>query len=227
MAKARGKRARVEQEEEEEETMPIFTLDGEFSHIKFTSIEARERFLSLEHRLKPTRFLCTTTMSQLHLMDDLNVLLKATGCSGLATINAKTYKELTLEFMSSFAYNEARDNVSYRLKNTTCSMSLARFGKKIGASSTGEHRPAKANVGHDEMWKELTGKERAKGAKFTAHSIQHLVIRLWCKLVGHTYFARDEANNLTRLELDILYGAIGPKAIKYNVAHYVASMLTS
>jgi len=92
----------------------------------------------------------------------------------------------------------------------------------IDASATGKSRPAKAKVGHDEMWKELTGKDRAKGAKFPAHLIQHPVIRLWCKLIGHTYFARDEANNLTRLELDILYGEIGPKAIKYNVAHYVA-----
>jgi len=55
--------------------------------------------------------------------------------------------------------------------------------------------------------------------------IQHPVIRLFMRMLVDVFFGRDEPNNLTSIEVDILYGALGPQPFASNIAYYIANHL--
>jgi len=227
MVRASTKRARIDSEEEGETNQaPAAPYQGNKVVIKFKSENSRERFMSLEPRLKtPTRCVGGMSLSHLKLAKEFNWLCKQSGCFSLARLNEPTYKELTLEFLSSFELDAKTRNVSYRINNKDFNLGMDTFGEILNVSSRGAsyvvRKPRETK--HDAFWESISGE--AKFTKMRTKMIQHPVIRFFMRALVDVYFGRDEINNLTSIEVDILMGAIGPTPFKVNMAFYIADHL--
>jgi len=95
--------------------------------------EQKERFLKLiPVDMTSTRFLSTTMAQRFGMADELRKLFIATGLRSFYGMSELAYRNLTLEFMSSFEVDEPSRSLSYRIFGVQVDTTVDKFASHFG-----------------------------------------------------------------------------------------------
>jgi ATHILA ORF-1 family len=139
---------------------PVVMRDNE-QEVKYNSL--------LKRKLITTRFACEQTLRTLGLLDDVYDLLQKIDIWHFATRTEKTYKQPTLEFLSSLKVDKNAKKMMYRLCGEEFQISDTELNKFLQFPTEGEEKAP-----HDENFRMLLTDE--KGATSTT-KLQHPAFR--------------------------------------------------
>jgi ATHILA ORF-1 family len=123
----------------------------------------------LKRKLITTRFVCENTLKTLGLLDDVYELLQKIDLWHFAVRTEKTYRQPTLEFLSSLKVDRTARKMTYRLCGEEFHLGVTELNKFLGFPTEGEEKAP-----HEENFRMLLTNE--KGATSTT-KLRHPTIR--------------------------------------------------
>ncbi|KAI5435278.1 hypothetical protein KIW84_021915 [Lathyrus oleraceus] len=166
----------------------------------------REQFERFQHRgVTSTRYPDSTCLQQLGLLQGIEWMLRLADLTFLCTHNQPTYPSLTLEFLSSYAYNTPTGEDEFLTGTATFRMFNTEYSLSQNQLSTMLQFP----IEDANNWEEL----------LVSH-IHNPTIRYFIRILQNTVFGRPNNSKVNAKELFFLECVFEPNA-KVNAASFL------
>ncbi|KAL2895233.1 NADH-quinone oxidoreductase subunit F [Bienertia sinuspersici] len=202
--------------------------DIDFPNTKFRDAEHFLRFQCLKlRRIVATRFFSDECATALGIKSDLEWLFERVGWTNLMMNRYFTFRELTLEFLSSFQQNTVKipkgqlPGVRFRMFNREFYKTIDEFGDFYGL-------PRGGNVNYynsdpSMVWRQITGSNDYNPQSSKASRIQNPVFRYLQRLMANTIFGRHDSQGTVReWEMEMLQSMLYPPEVPVSTASYIA-----
>ncbi|KAL9236187.1 hypothetical protein vseg_010888 [Gypsophila vaccaria] len=156
-----------------------FLSEVGYGHIQFQDNEEKSKLLVMQSRpMSLTKFIGHETLKALGLKKEIKKLLKLSRCRILFCMCEHTYYCITLEFLSSYYFEEEVFAVNFRIFEIGHCFYLKEWGNVIGCRSVGSISSIDPRDGTNILWNAITTLYRVGGVncKFRVHMIHHPVI---------------------------------------------------
>ncbi|WCJ37637.1 hypothetical protein M5689_018756 [Euphorbia peplus] len=206
---------------------------------KFSDPSAQETFEFIaDIPFGSPRSICWDSIKKLGLADSVKELVDKGGFQSFFEMVEPSYKELTLEFLSTFKVNPKITNpdvefhFQFRLMGHTQNPSLNTFNVLLGCVPDDEavieeyaHFLTAAPKDFDPhvFWKQISGEDNFDSKLAKGTSILEYPMRYLHKLVSGTIFARENHANVTLLDLTTLWSMVTGRRL--NLGHYFGEYL--
>jgi hypothetical protein len=193
-----------------------------FGNIIFRSEDdnyQREQFERFQQRgVTSTRYPDSTCLQQLGLLQGIEWMLRLADLTFLCTHNQPTYPSLTLEFLSSYAYNTPAGEdefltgtATFRMFNTEYSLTQNQLSTMLQFSTEGQVYP---RIPPDLNWntvavftlfKKISGLDAYNWEELLLSHIHNPTIRYFIRILQNTVFGRPNNNKVNAKELFFLH----------------------
>ena len=176
----------------------------------------KARFATLSARpMVPTRYPDQSCMEALGIEPSIRYLCNQLGWDYYADDVHKTYRNLTLEFLSSMDYNprvgegDERGCLSFRLFGTEYTLTIKEFGDLLGFQ-TGPTAITEFPLSYymdrdiDKFWQDITDRASLDPSTQLSRKIHNPAFRYFEMILCHTFFGRSYCDHLVTAE-EILF----------------------
>ncbi|KAI5401167.1 hypothetical protein KIW84_065857 [Lathyrus oleraceus] len=208
-----------------------------FGNIIFRSEDdnyQREQFERFQQRgVTSTRYPDSTCLQQLGLLQGIEWMLRLADLTFLCTHNQPTYPSLTLEFLSSYAYNTPTGEdefltgtATFRMFNTEYSLSQNQLSTMLQFPIEGQvypRIPPNLNwntIAAFDLFRKISGVDANNWEELLVSNIHNPTIRYFIRILQNTGFGRPNNNKVNAKELFFLECVFEPNA-KVNAASFL------
>ncbi|XP_058762818.1 uncharacterized protein LOC131636188 [Vicia villosa] len=185
-------------------------LDGMV--VVFRDEAQRARFTALSARpMVPTRYPDQSCMEALGIEPSIRYLCNQLGWNDYADDVHKTYRNLTLEFLSSLDYNpwvgegDGRGRINFILFSTEYTLNIKEFGDLLGFQ-TGPTAITEMPLNYflsrdiDKLWQDITDGASLDPSTQLSRKIHNPAFRYFEIILCHTFFGRSYGDHLVTAE---------------------------
>ncbi|KAI5403248.1 hypothetical protein KIW84_050721 [Lathyrus oleraceus] len=194
----------------------------------------RQQFVRFQQRgVTSTRYPDSTCLQQLGLLQGIEWMLRLADLTFLCTHNQPTYPSLTLEFLSSYAYNTPTGEdefltgtATFRMFNTEYSLSQNQLSTMLQFPIEGQvypRIPPNLNwntVAAFDLFRKISGVDANNWEELLVSHIHNPTIRYFIRILQNTVFGRPNNSKVNAKELFFLECVFKPNA-KVNAASFL------
>lgn len=185
-------------------------IDVDDQRTNFKKIKSR--------RIRGQRYINHDVLRLLNIENEFRGGLRKIGWPSLMNMDAPTYYNPTMEFVSSFRYHEQKLNaVQFRLANTDFEMTLNELGLIFGWPRLGT--TTKPETGFEKrFWKELTGtpEDQFDIRNCKASKLRDVALVYFHRVLALTLYGRGECHGtVNQRELEILWCWVRGKKVDF------------
>ena len=179
--------------------------DFDDMHVAYRDNAQRERYIALYQRpMAPTRYPDQHCMEALGIEPSIRFLSHQLHWDEFADDLSNTYRNLTLEFLSSFDYDPYSGPDGYaafRLFGVEYSFSQKEFGDLLGFQTTPDAIP-ETPMGYflgkevEKFWSDISGGGSQDPSMQLSHVIHNPAFRYFQMILAHSFLGRPDAETL-------------------------------
>ncbi|CAI9268023.1 unnamed protein product [Lactuca saligna] len=181
-------------------------------NLTLTSAQSREFKSNLQKRaIRATKFYHQDSMDQLGLDHHLQQLFFHIGWHQFLDLSARTYKQPTIEFLSTYARNDTARVLTFKLQGRQHRLKYKKLNKIMGTydiynSDIYSHQWSQfKSLPNVEFWTQITSLPKFNPSHQNDPFIMHPCWRIAHRILSTSIFARHEPGQINTVELYFLY----------------------